>query len=99
MNLCGNDWAQQDSAARRIFRGLQLQSNTSTFTGRFSPATGKYMHDLVFISLEDWDDIWRRNQFLCSGLAKRFPESKILFFGRPRLAHHAVRHGRSERTA
>jgi hypothetical protein len=49
------------------------------------------MHDLVFISLEDWDDIWRRNQFLCSGLAKRFPESKILFVGRPRLAHHAVR--------
>jgi hypothetical protein len=25
------------------------------------------------------------------GLAKRFPESKILFVGRPRLAHHAVR--------
>jgi glycosyltransferase involved in cell wall biosynthesis len=51
------------------------------------------MFDLVFVSLEDWDDIWRRNQFLCSGLAKRFPENKILFIGRPRLAHHAVRSG------
>jgi glycosyltransferase involved in cell wall biosynthesis len=60
------------------------------------------MHDLVFISLEDWDDIWRRNQFLCSGLAKRFPKNKILFVGRPRLAHHAMRNarqGKSQKSA
>ena len=39
--------------------------------------------DLIFVSLENWDEVWRRNQFLCSGLARRFPESKILFVGLP----------------
>lgn len=46
------------------------------------------MPDLVFVSMEDWDDVWRRNQFLCSGLARRYPEMRILFVGLPR---HAVR--------
>ena len=40
--------------------------------------------DIVFISMEDWDEVWRRNQFICSKLAKRFPDSKILFVGLPK---------------
>ena len=42
------------------------------------------MHDLIFVSLEDWDEIWRRNQFLVAAWAKRFPQQKILFVGQPR---------------
>ena len=34
---------------------------------------------LIFVFLEDWGEVWRRNQFLCAGLARRFPERKILF--------------------
>jgi glycosyltransferase involved in cell wall biosynthesis len=51
------------------------------------------MRDLIFVSLEDWDDVWRRNQFLCSSLARRFPKMKILFVGLPRNVSHALRHG------
>lgn len=47
------------------------------------------MRDLIFISLETWDEVWRRNQFVCAGLAKRFPEMKILFVEPPRdVSHH-----------
>lgn len=31
------------------------------------------MDDLIFVSLEDWDEIWWRNQFLCAGLASSCP--------------------------
>ncbi|MGB2651102.1 MAG: hypothetical protein WBD00_02740, partial [Candidatus Omnitrophota bacterium] len=41
------------------------------------------MPDFIFVSLENWDEVWRRNQFLCSKLVKRFPRSKMLFVGRP----------------
>jgi len=50
------------------------------------------MRDLIFVSLEDWDDVWRRNQFLCSSLARRFPEIKILFVGLPRNVSNDLRH-------
>lgn len=39
------------------------------------------MSDLIFLSLEQWDDIWRRNQFLASRWARRFPSNKVLFVG------------------
>jgi glycosyltransferase involved in cell wall biosynthesis len=40
--------------------------------------------DLIFVSMENWDEIWRRNQFICSRLSIRFPGSKILFIGLPK---------------
>jgi len=51
------------------------------------------MYDLIFVSLEDWDEVWRRNQFLCASLARRFPAMKILFAGLPRNVSHNLRHG------
>jgi glycosyltransferase involved in cell wall biosynthesis len=36
-------------------------------------------HDIVFVSLEPWDEVWRRNQFVCAELAVRFPKRVILF--------------------
>lgn len=52
------------------------------------------MQDLIFVSMENWDEVWRRNQFLCAGLARRFPSLKILFVGLPRNVTNDLRHGR-----
>ena len=27
--------------------------------------------------MEDWDEVWRRNQFVCATLARRYPEMKV----------------------
>lgn len=37
------------------------------------------MNELVVCSLEEWDDVWRRNQFLVDRLLHRRPELRILF--------------------
>lgn len=49
------------------------------------------MRDVIFISLENWDDIWRRNQFLCAEWLRRFPEMRLLFVARPKDFSNAVR--------
>ena len=49
------------------------------------------MRDLIFVSMENWDEIWRRNQFVAAELARRFPSQKILFVGLARDFSHAVR--------
>ncbi len=49
------------------------------------------MRDVIFISLENWDGIWRRNQFLCAEWLRRFPGMRMLFVGRSRDVSHAVR--------
>jgi len=36
-------------------------------------------HDLVIVSMEYWDDIWRRSQFIADGIATTSPHSKVLF--------------------
>ncbi len=46
---------------------------------------------LLFLSLENWDDIWRRNQFICAELARRFPDMHILFVAPPRDVSNAIR--------
>ena len=51
-------------------------------------------HDIAFVSLEVWDDVWRRNQFLCAGLARRNLDRTILFVTPPRDLSHALRKGR-----
>ena len=58
------------------------------------PKPGGAFSDLIFVSLEDWDEVWRRNQFLCAGFARRFPDRKILFVGLPRDVSHDLRRGR-----
>lgn len=47
--------------------------------------------DVIFISLEPWDDIWRRNQFLCAELVRRNARAKILFVAPGRDLSNAVR--------
>ena len=50
--------------------------------------------DLIFVSMEDWDDIWRRNQFVCAGLTRRFPDTRILFVGLARDVSNQIRRGK-----
>jgi glycosyltransferase involved in cell wall biosynthesis len=40
-------------------------------------------HDLVVCSLEAWDEVWRRNQFLVSGLLAADPRLRVLFVEPP----------------
>lgn len=49
--------------------------------------------DLIFVSLENWDEIWRRNQFVCDALARRFPGMKILFVAPARDVSNQLRRG------
>ncbi|UNK70142.1 glycosyltransferase [Microbacterium sp. H1-D42] len=51
------------------------------------------MSDLVVVSLEAWDDVWRRNQYLVSGLLDRDPELRVLFVEPPDDPVHALRSG------
>lgn len=39
--------------------------------------------DLVFWSLESWDAVWRRNQYVVAGLLGRFPRLRVLFVEPP----------------
>ncbi len=51
------------------------------------------MTELIFISLESWDEVWRRNQFLCAELMRRQPELHILFVQPAKDISHALRSG------
>ena len=37
------------------------------------------MSDLVVVSLEGWDQVWRRNQHLIARMLRRDPELRVLF--------------------
>lgn len=43
--------------------------------------------------MENWDEVWRRNQFVVAELARRHPETKILFVGLSRDFSHGLRTG------
>lgn len=49
------------------------------------------MSDLVFVSLEAWDEVWRRNQYLVSGLLATDPSLRVLFVEPPDDPIHALR--------
>jgi len=52
------------------------------------------LKELIFVSLESWDEIWRRNQFVCDGLVRRHPDLRILFVEPPKDISNALRRGR-----
>jgi teichuronic acid biosynthesis glycosyltransferase TuaH len=67
---------------------------TASVMTKISQSESKFRGcDIIFVSLENWDEVWRRNQFLCAALAKRFPQMKILFVGLPRNVSYHLRHG------
>jgi teichuronic acid biosynthesis glycosyltransferase TuaH len=61
--------------------------------------TGEERTELVVCSLEPWDDIWRRNQYLVAGLLRRDPGLSVLFVEPPAdplyaaLTRHRPRRG------
>jgi len=51
--------------------------------------------DVVLVSLEPWDDVWRRNQHLAAGLLRRFPTARLLVVEPPAdPLHDAARRAR-----
>jgi glycosyltransferase involved in cell wall biosynthesis len=52
------------------------------------------MTDLVVISLEAWDDVWRRNQHLVTGLLRSNAALRVLFVEPPADPTHDLRSGR-----
>ncbi len=51
------------------------------------------MNDIILVSMEYWGRVWRRNQNLAVGLARRFPSRKILFVTLPVDLSNSVRRG------
>ncbi len=49
------------------------------------------MTDLVVVSLEPWDDVWRRNQHLVAGLLRTDDHLRVLFVEPSRDPGHALR--------
>lgn len=50
--------------------------------------------DVVLISLEPWDEIWRRNQYLVDGVLRADAATRVLFVEPPRDGLHDLVHGR-----
>ena len=48
---------------------------------------------LVVLSLERWDEVWRRNQYLLDGLLRRDPTLEVLFVEPPADPMHALARG------
>ncbi len=55
------------------------------------------MNDLVVLSLERWDAVWRRNQYLIAGLLSADPTMRVLFVEPPDDPLHDLRERRSPR--
>ena len=62
----------------RALRLSRLLLTSPTRVRRDSPAATAD-HELVVCSLEAWDDVWRRNQFLVHEVQQRDPQARILF--------------------
>lgn len=54
-------------------------------------------HDLIVCSLEPWDDVWRRNQFLVAGLMETDPSLHVLFVAPSCDPLHQLRRGQRPR--
>ena len=52
---------------------------------------------IVVASLEPWDDVWRRNQYVIDGLLRADPQRQVLFIEPPTDPVHDVSSGRPPR--
>lgn len=55
------------------------------------------MNDLVVLSLEPWDEVWRRNQYLVAGLLRADEELRVLFIEPATDPLYDLRSGRRPR--
>ena len=72
----GNRSALHRARARRLLRTLQQAPRTVALD---SPATRAEGKGLIVCSLEAWDEVWRRNQFLVRELLAADPDLRVLF--------------------
>ena len=63
----------------RLRRVLTQLIRAPFSVGMNSPASAALGHSIVVCSLEAWDDIWRRNQFLVRELLDADPHLRVLF--------------------
>lgn len=54
-------------------------------------SSADFVSEIVLCSLESWDEIWRRNQFLTDGLLRRHPTLRVLFVEPPTDPMHDLR--------
>jgi glycosyltransferase involved in cell wall biosynthesis len=47
--------------------------------------------DILFVAMEDWDEVWRRNQPIAAEFARRVPARKLLYMGLPIDLSHSLR--------
>ncbi len=47
--------------------------------------------DIIFVAMEDWDEVWRRNQPIAAEFARRVPSLKVLYMGLPIDVSHGLR--------
>lgn len=70
----------------------------SAVTRETAPTSGRdddLRRDLVVLSLEPWDEVWRRNQHLVAGLLATDPSLRVLFVEPPVDHLHDLRRGAS----
>jgi glycosyltransferase involved in cell wall biosynthesis/GT2 family glycosyltransferase len=72
----GGRVGEHRSSARRTLTGLRRAPGTVALD---SPATSAPRRGLVVCSLEPWDEVWRRNQFLVRELLDADPDLRVLF--------------------
>ncbi len=80
--------SEHRTRARRLFRELRHSPRTVAFDSPATRATGK---GLVVCSLEAWDEVWRRNQFLVRELLEADPDLRVLFVEPPFDGHNERR--------
>jgi glycosyltransferase involved in cell wall biosynthesis len=71
---------------RVILRELSVLRN-------YAHAVHSVPDGIVALSLEAWDDVWRRNQFLVRDLVGMWPDRRILWVEPPHDVLHSVRSG------
>jgi teichuronic acid biosynthesis glycosyltransferase TuaH len=64
-----------------------------------APGPRRLTADIVCCSLEPWDDVWRRNQFLATELLMLRPSIRLLFVGIPADMTWSLLHGHRPRPA
>jgi len=90
--------AVRDSERRRLHRSRagrisRLLRESPRTVALASPATEARGVGLVVCSLEPWDDVWRRNQFLVRELLALDPHRRVLFVEPPFDRVHERRRG------
>ena len=92
----GFSLAAQAKATEAVYEHVVAgRPPTDAVPGAGAPTAGG--RDLVVVSLEPWDEVWRRNQHLVAGLLREDPRLRVLFVEPAADPVHAVRIGEPPR--